>query len=330
VCARDLYRLCRRFEGTAAARLPAYALLQRLLAEQCAVVAHAQAPEADADDVDEGAVPVILKAKENVTGASLPSPHDPDATYSGHKGKGYSVQVAETCGADNDTQIITHVSVTDACQSDAQAALPVLADLEERGLRPAELVADTSYGGTENVLAATTAGTELVSPVAGSSEPTRTVTALRAVDFEVAADGTARCPAGQAAQAQRRAGHRGHGLVLSFAPASCDACPLRAYCPARWQARTATYGIRIDPYACALASRRRAQSHPSFRERYAIRAGIEATNSELKRGHGLGRLRVRGRPRVRLVAYLKALGCNLKRMVHALLRATVRPVPAVG
>ena len=49
--------------------------------------------------------------------------------------------------------------------------------------------------------------------------------------------------------------------------------------------------------------------------RYAIRAGI--ANSELKRAHGLGRLRVRGGRRVRLAVYLKALACNFKRMVHA-------------
>ncbi len=54
----------------------------------------------------------------------------------------------------------------------------------------------------------------------------------------------------------------------------------------------------------------------AFRERYRIRAGIEATVSELKRRHGLGALR--GRWRVELAVYLKALACNVKRMVRAL------------
>ena len=35
---------------------------------------------------------------------SLQSPHDPDVTYTGHKGKGYEVQVAETCHEENATQ----------------------------------------------------------------------------------------------------------------------------------------------------------------------------------------------------------------------------------
>ena len=39
VCVRDLYRLHQLFAGTAAEGLASYALLQRLLAEQCEVTA---------------------------------------------------------------------------------------------------------------------------------------------------------------------------------------------------------------------------------------------------------------------------------------------------
>ena len=81
----------------------------------------------------------------------------------------------------------------------------------------------------------------------------------------------------------------------------------------------------------------RAEATEEWRKRYAIRAGIEGTNSELKRAHGLGRLRVRGGRRVRLAVYLKALACNFKRMVHARLvemENTAQPeagtVPAVA
>ena len=41
-------------------------------------------------------VPVALKDPKQVSADSLQlSPNDPDVTYSGHKGKGYEVQVAE-------------------------------------------------------------------------------------------------------------------------------------------------------------------------------------------------------------------------------------------
>ena len=75
----------------------------------------------------------------------------------------------------------------------------------------------------------------------------------------------------------------------------------------------------------------------AFAQRYAVRAGIEGTNSELKRAHGLGRLRVRGGPRVRLAVYLKVLACNIKRMVRARLvemekaaQGLAETVPAVA
>jgi len=65
-----------------------------------------------------------------------------------------------------------------------------------------------------------------------------------------------------------------------------------------------------------IERRRRAEATEEWRKRYAVRAGIEGTNSELKRRHGLGHLRVRGGDRVRLSVYLNALACNVKRMIN--------------
>ena len=63
----------------------------------------------------------------------------------------------------------------------------------------------------------------------------------------------------------------------------------------------------------ALASQRDA----AWWDRYKIRSGIEATMSELKRGHGLGKLRVRRAPRVLLAVGLKVTACNVKRWLRA-------------
>ena len=61
--------------------------------------------------------------------------------------------------------------------------------------------------------------------------------------------------------------------------------------------------------------RRAAEQTAAFLDAYRPRAGIEGTNSELKRGQGLRKLRVRGEERVRLSVYFKALACNIKRAV---------------
>ncbi|NUN16627.1 MAG: transposase [Myxococcales bacterium] len=59
------------------------------------------------------------------------------------------------------------------------------------------------------------------------------------------------------------------------------------------------------------------QKTSQWKSDYAICCGIEATNSELKRAHGLGKLRVRRLPRVRLAVSLKLTACNAKRWLRA-------------
>ena len=123
----DLYRLVDRFHGTTAAQLEEYRLLERLLREQCHVGKHQDGrPRDDDDDAGECKVPVALKDPKQVSADSLQPPHDPDVTYSGHKGKGYEVQVAETCHEENATQLITHVEVTPSSGSDTDVSVPVV------------------------------------------------------------------------------------------------------------------------------------------------------------------------------------------------------------
>jgi hypothetical protein len=62
-----------------------------------------------------------------------------------------------------------------------------------------------------------------------------------------------------------------------------------------------------------LATRREQEKTEDWREEYKIRAGIEATNSGLKRKTGLGQLRVRGKKSVFNVILLKIAGWNILR-----------------
>lgn len=59
------------------------------------------------------------------------------------------------------------------------------------------------------------------------------------------------------------------------------------------------------------------QQTARWRERYRIRAGIEATNSELKRAHGIGHLRVRRLAKVCFAVACKVIACNIKRWARA-------------
>ncbi len=76
---------------------------------------------------------IEVKAPKQIPSDSLQNPSDPDATYSGHKGQGYQVQIMETYSAHEDgakdpgqLNLITYVEVEPACNSDAQALLPAI------------------------------------------------------------------------------------------------------------------------------------------------------------------------------------------------------------
>ncbi len=60
------------------------------------------------------------------------------------------------------------------------------------------------------------------------------------------------------------------------------------------------------------------QQKDDWKMRYKIRAGVEATQSELKRAHGLGKLRVRRKPKVIFAVVCKVTACNIKRWAKAL------------
>ena len=78
----------RQFQATAAAELQEYALLKRVLEEQCEVNAN--------DDNDASGSPLRVRDDKEIGGGSLQNPSDPDATYNAHKGQGYRVQIMET------------------------------------------------------------------------------------------------------------------------------------------------------------------------------------------------------------------------------------------
>ena len=334
VCARDLYRLCDLFKGTEAAKFEEYGLLERLLKEQCEVVGDKERPSKDDDDSGEGGVPVLLKKAKEVNSDSLQSPHDPDVTYSGHKGKGYEVQVSETCHEENDVEIITHVEVTDSCGSDANATLPTIESLADRDIQPEELIADTTYGSGSNAVEAERMGTELISPVSGNAPETDCEEGgpLTPADFKIDApyDRRTVCPAGSESIDETEKEGNPNRIEVTFDKKTCDGCALFNRCPAKLNREEDGYVLSIDLVAANIERRRRAEASGEFEVRYSIRAGIEATNSELKRGQGLGLLRIRGRPRVELSVYLKALACNLKRMVRALTEKSGEPVFAMA
>ncbi len=319
VGARDTFRLVDRFKQDAVVlKLKSFGILMRLLLEQCEISEQAAPAEKDDADAQEAPVPVALKESDEVSSESLQSPHDIDVTYSGHKGKGYEVQIAETVGNGEKPELLTHVELTPSCQSDETATMPAVEDLTARAIQPSELITDTNYASAANVIECEKRGTEVVAPVRGPAAESSTENEKTLADFQVDVKDASKpvlCPAGHAPESTER--NENGRITTTYSRLHCAKCPFKKSCPAKRNPNgTRTLKTTIKEHV--LAKRRSYEQTEEFRQRYAHRAGIEATNSELKRAHGLGFLRVRGGRRVRLAVYFKALACNVKRMVRYL------------
>jgi len=257
---------------------------------------------------------VVVQAKTG--GDCMQNPSDLDATYNAHKGQGYQAQIAETCSPENEVQLITGALPQSAAEPDGGAVVPMLDQLKESKLLPETMLADTLYGGDENVQAAETRGVELVAPIPGC-EPEIDPAALTLDDFAVD-ERTGRveaCPQGHTPLVVERDKEAGTTRI-EMAPEVCAGCPFRDACPIH-KTRDGRYTLEFTDKAHRLAGRRREQETPVFTERYARRSGIESTNSGLKNRLGLKRLRVRGRGSVFRVILHKVAGWNVLRAAAA-------------
>jgi len=307
----DLFQVVRHFSDDPQVKaMHSYSLLLRVLHEQCRVK----------ETADGQLVEIAVKPSKEIPSDSLQNPSDPDAGYSGHKGQGYQVQIMETYSTEAEEEaltpkleLITHVQVESAHQSDAHALIPALEATAERNLAPQEVLADSLYGGDENCEAAKAMGVEVVSPVMGAASEK----GLLLAEFEFAESGKVlQCPQGHAPVKVKCKKDR---YTAAFDCESCLHCPRRIACPVVPGKRH--FYLRYDLKAVRLAQRRAREETSEFRDRYRFRAGIEGTISAYDARTGVKLLRVRGLEAVRFCATLKAAGVNLFRatVVHSAL-----------
>ncbi len=292
-----------------------YQLLQRLFSEQCARTN------------DEPSSKVQVKKKSE--GATLQSPYDPDASY-GHKGPGYSLHITETCNNAGKSEIITDYAVHGAARSDIGKALSVIGRLDAAGCKPDTLFADGGYPSVPSALKVAEQDIEFMTPVNRSRLSDDVVGRDR---FQFDAEGcVTRCPMGHSPvdhrvlsgnNSTRRSLHAIFDGKLCRTCAMLDQCPVRAPnhrtkgCNAR--DTVGDFRLEITPEIRLRDQMYALQQTSDWKDRYRIRAGIEATHSELKRAHGIGKLRVRRIAKVCFAVACKVIACNIKRWAKAYL-----------
>jgi len=303
-----------------------YQLLNRLFDEQCEFT--------DGLPGDESSSKIQVKKK--IEGELLQSPYDPEASY-GHKGAGYSVHITETCHNAEKTEIITDYEVHGAARSDIGKALSVIERLDAAGLKPKTLFADGGYPSVPSALKVIAQDIEFVAPV-NRSRLSDEIMGRDLFQFDSAGFVT-ECPMGHRPidhrilsgnNTTRRSLHAIFDGDLCRSCQKLDQCPVRTpnHRPQGCSARDTVgdFRLEITPEIRLRDQMYSIQQTREWKDRYKIRSGIEATNSELKRSHGIGKLRLRRAAKVCFAVACKVIACNIKRWAKAPI-ALKRPWP---
>jgi len=298
--AADLFDLVQQFKDCPeVTAMNSYKLLERVLKEQCNL------------NVSGDKALVEVKKPKEIPSDSLQNPSDTDATYDGHKGQGYQIQIMETFCKDEEIKnetlnLITHVDVEPAHKSDANALIPALESVKDRNLAPKEVSTDSLYGSDENCETASKEfDVEVVAPTMGTPQKDR----IQLSDFATSDKGDIiSCPEVHAPVMKKKKKTRN---TVAFDIDKCSTCPNQKNCPVKKGKKY--YYLRYTDKEMRIAKRRAYEQTEEFKDRYRWRAGVEATMSECDRRTGVKQLRVRGLKAVRFCATLKAIGVNIFR-----------------
>ncbi len=250
----------------------------------------------------------------------IPSPYDPEARYGTKREThwvGYKVHVTETCDPDT-PQLITNVETTVATTSDFVMVPTIHEHLAERKLLPEEHLVDAGYMSAEHVVTSQEDGIELIGPVTvNRSWQAKAGQGFDGACFQIDwVHERVLCPQGKPSTRWRPwRDTRGKEIIqVTFAEQDCLACPERAKCT-RSTTRPREVSFRPQAEYEVLTRARARQTTEDYKERYAKRAGIEATLAQGIAHGGLRQARYIGLAKTTLQEILMAVALNLVRLI---------------
>ena len=326
--AQDLYQLKLAFEHhNQVKHYETFKILNKVFNQHC-----------ELNETNDKAPEIIIKEKPDSD--TICTPHNPEARYV-RKGKqrmtGDKGFVTETCDVENKTQFITDIEVTESTEADSNEQPNIQERLIENEFKPDQQYEDAGFVNGQTILDSHENGIELEGPTAGRSQSFESYEdeqrPLDAGDFKTTLDEQTgqltvnECPNNQQPKDQQRS-QKTEKIIAHFDPDVCRACPDAQRCPVKIGKRVATYNVDEAEYVGAVRHHQY-MSNGAYRKECAIRAGAEATVSELTHAHGLRKSRHRERSRTKLQLIFGALACNVKRFIrHGEQYAYLEPKPA--
>lgn len=265
------------------------------------------------------------RAADNIPPATLfiSSPYDPEA----HLGKkrstlwtGYKVHLTETC-EQTLPHLITHVATTPAPKTDEAMTEQLQEELHQADLAPGEHFVDAGYVSARVLVKSQERfGIEVVGPVSVDTQwQARTPSGIDASQFVLDWENRqAICPQEKTSTSWSWLSRKSHPdlIKIQFSTTDCRSCPRLSDCvqsTSKYPRRTLV--IRPQAQHAALQAARKLQRTEVFQQRYALRAGIEATISQGVRAFDLRRSRYLGLPKTHLQHLGIAAAINLVRLI---------------
>lgn len=255
---------------------------------------------------------LLPKQNKEISSGSLQSAYDEDATHrtKGNKSQsGYVLGIAETCGPDNPFQLITDYTIETNNTSDVAILKNRMEAIHDTGCK--DLYADGGYYSND---VAEEAETNKIKMHLTDMTGKKTTKKLPVTDFEIDEKTNLinKCPGGHTPTRVAKS----DGQSTAHMPHSaCENCPLKEQCYVKRQKKD--YSLRIN-LKSIIAGRERVKIQEFKKENTSKRAGIEGTNSALKR-KGHAKLNVCGITKISIVSALKVAAQNICRVTKYLL-----------
>jgi hypothetical protein len=248
---------------------------------------------------------ITVRPNTELTSGCLQSPDDIEATYREKRNKatrGQVVNVAETANPENPLNLISDVAVAANNVDDGQILGDRLDKMKQKTPDLDELHTDGAYPGTGNDIKCQELKITMVQTGIKGASPSGVELAITKENDSYSVS----CPH-QTVPAQKTR----QRYKASFETSRCAQCPLAAECR---YARQRYYFTEAD----YLRKRRQANIRLLPKERRTLRANVEATVRELKRGTDGGQLKVRGRFKTEVFAFTTAVSINFGRIFRYL------------
>jgi len=250
----------------------------------------------------------------------LTSPYELEARYCTKRDTqwvGYKLHLSETCEPEH-PDLMTQVLTTPATTPDCTMGPPIIQDLAARDLLPGAHLLDSGYVDADFLVTAQQHQIDVVGPPFGAYSWQHKIAHgydLQAFVLDWEAH-QAHCPQGHTS-VKWTPGHDVSGdpvFRIRFDKATCRACPTRHVCTT---AKDAPRQLTVRPQAHheAMQAARQRQETPEFKEKYALRSGVESSLSQGIRRFDVRQSRYRGLVRTHLQHLLTATAMNIVRVI---------------